>query len=82
MIWGLIALVIGLVFTVRTAQTFACTPPPTPQDGIYPAYTIADQVNGSDIVLEGTIIAVEDEHTPNVSAIVEVHQYLKGISFY
>jgi hypothetical protein len=56
-----------------TPTTCACAPPP----GDIPHYTVADRTNAAEVVLEGTVIGVSDEHPYIYTATVHVHQYFK-----
>ncbi len=51
----------------------ACTPPP----GGLPTFSVADHVNASDVVIEGTVISVGGNYFAQV-ATIQVTQYIKG----
>ncbi|MFN7210555.1 MAG: ABC transporter substrate-binding protein, partial [Aggregatilineales bacterium] len=61
----------GLLLGFEVPRAQACTPPP---EG-HPVYSIAHRVRQSDVVIEGTVAAVEQDGN---TAVVEVAQYLKG----
>lgn len=69
------AAMITLLLTVVVADPslYACTPPV----GGLPSYTVAERVAAAEIVLEGTVTAVEGDPFPQ-TATITVHQYIKG----
>ncbi|MDW8299572.1 MAG: ABC transporter substrate-binding protein [Anaerolineae bacterium] len=64
----------ALFFGAELPEAHACTPPV----GGHPVYSIAHRVRQSDVVLEGTVKAVEGQSDFNQTAVVDVAQYLKG----
>ena len=61
------------VWLIPASSALACTAPP----GGLPHFTVAEHVIASDVVIEGTVIAVADRNYLQV-ATIQVTQYLKG----
>jgi hypothetical protein len=72
--FGLLCLTLLVALSLAIAPSvYACTPPP----GGLPNYPIADYVNASTLVVEGTVSSFTDVNYVQV-ATIDVAQYIKG----
>lgn len=71
----LLVLVVAVAALAEPARpAIACTPPP----GGLPTLTAADRTRAAEVVLEGTVTAMQDNDIPGETATVAVDRYFKG----